>query len=80
MGYFDDQGSFYFLKKVEIRKVNMHYKLISDNRATFVRNQRNKSRQSDGYVPEQKSKVFTQAQATKPKQQQFIKPKVNHKK
>lgn len=37
VGTFTSDGVFQFTKKVEIRKVNMHYKLLSDNRAKHVR-------------------------------------------
>jgi hypothetical protein len=37
VGNFDSEGIFKFKKKVEIRKMNMHYKLLSDNRAKYVR-------------------------------------------
>jgi hypothetical protein len=37
VGIFDSEGTFKFKKKVEIRKMNMHYKLLSDNRAKYVR-------------------------------------------
>lgn len=32
VGYFDDNGVFTFLKKAEIKKVNIYYKLLADNR------------------------------------------------
>ena len=37
VGIFNSEGKFYFSKKVEIRKINMHYKMFSDNRAKHVR-------------------------------------------
>lgn len=37
VGTINSQGVFQFTKKVEIRKVNMHYKLLAENRANFVR-------------------------------------------
>ena len=37
VGVFDSHGCFRFIQKVEIRKMNMHYKLLADNRASFVR-------------------------------------------
>lgn len=40
VGTFNSEGKFYFTKKVEIRKINMHYKLLSDNRAKYVRNKK----------------------------------------
>lgn len=40
VGIFNPEGKFYFTKKVEIRKINMHYKLLSDNRAKYVRNKK----------------------------------------
>lgn len=37
VGCFNDEGVFYFNRKVEIRKTNLHYKLLADNRAKFAR-------------------------------------------
>lgn len=43
VGTFNTNGKFLFTKKVEIRKVNLHYKLLADNRAKFVRKKKLKS-------------------------------------
>jgi hypothetical protein len=64
VGYFDDNGMFYFIKRVEIRKVNMHYKLLADNRAKFVRQAKLESKQEAPQKPEK----------------QVLKSKVNHRK
>jgi len=40
VGTMTPEGEFLFTKKVEIRKVNMHYKLFTENRAKFVRIQK----------------------------------------
>ena len=64
IGYFDEEGVFYFMKRFEIKKVNVHYKLLADNRATLVRKNKLESKQQIPDIIEKKT----------------IKSKVNHKK
>lgn len=40
VGTITEEGVFFFKSKVEIRKVNMHYKLLADNRAKHIRTQK----------------------------------------
>lgn len=77
VGNFDSEGRFHFNKKVEIRKINMHYKILADNRAKHVRKKKLETSESKESTHAPKSKIDHKKYLMKPPKSYEPKQPVN---